>query len=148
MDHTNANDAATVELLAEMYRNVKMGSDSLAAVVPKIRDKGLMSAVTAQLEQYADFTDRTAKLLKRRAARPQEPSLLKRAVTRGGIMMNTMMDPTPGHIADMIAKGTKTGMRQLEDKLGELEARGCSRDAADLCRDILAFEESASQGDA
>lgn len=146
MDHYNANDAATVELLAEMYRNVKMGSESLAAVVPKIRDNGLMSTVTAQLEQYADFTDRTTKLLKRRSVKPQEPSLLKRAMTRGGIMMNTMMDPTPGHIADMIAKGTKTGMTQLEDKLGELEARGCSREAADLCRDILAFEESASQG--
>ena len=49
MDHYNANDAATVELLAEMYRNVKMGSESLAAVVPKIRDKGLMATVTAQL---------------------------------------------------------------------------------------------------
>lgn len=148
MDHTNANDAATVELLAEMYRNVKMGTDSLAAMVPKIRDRDLMSAVTALLEQYAEFTDRTAKLLKRRAVKPQEPSVLKKAVTRGGIMMNTMMDPTPRHMAAMIAKGTKTGMRQLEDKLGELEARGCSRDAADLCRDILDFEESASQGDA
>ena len=68
MDHTNANDAATVELLAEMYRNVKMGTDSLAAMVPKIRDRDLMSAVTAQLEQYAEFTNRTGKLLRRRMA--------------------------------------------------------------------------------
>ena len=145
MDRINPGDAATVELLSEMYRNVTMGSESLAAVVPRIRDKELMSAVTAQLEQYAEFTDRTAKLLKRRAVKPKEPSAMKKIMSRGAIFMNTLADPTAGHIAEMISRGTKMGIQQLEDKLGELEARGCSRDAADLCRDILAFEETASE---
>ena len=40
MNRYHANDAATVELLAEMYRNTTTESESLAAAVPEIRDRG------------------------------------------------------------------------------------------------------------
>lgn len=41
----------------------------------------------------------------------------------------------------VIAKGTRTGAEQLQDKLEELRNRGCSEEAEELCRDILTFEE-------
>ena len=141
MDRYHANDAATVELLAEMYRNTTTESESLAAAVPEIRDRGLMTEVTARLERYAEFTDRTTKLLKRRAVKPREPSALQKAVTRGGILVSTAADPSSGRVADMLAAGTRRGMDRLGGKLAESEARGCSPEAAALCRDILAFEE-------
>ena len=46
----NKSKPITVELLSEMHRNVTMGSESLSSVVPKIKDKFLLSNVTAQLE--------------------------------------------------------------------------------------------------
>ena len=142
MNQTNTThgDAVTVEMLSAMYRNVTMGSENLATVTPKIRDKELLSSVTAQLEQYADFTNQTGRLLRRRKVKPEKPSMMKKAMSRGGIMMNTMFDSTDRHIAEMIAKGTKTGADQLEDKMLQFEARGCDPEVVDLCRDIVTYE--------
>ena len=132
---------ATGELLAEMHRNVTMGAESLAMVVPGIRAEELMSSVTGQMEQYADFTRQTEKLMRLRSETPKQPTIFKKAATKGGIMMNRMLDPSEKNICDMIAKGTRTGAEQLQDKMEELEARGCDPEAAELCRDILSFEE-------
>ena len=134
------SDAVTVELLAEMYRNVTMGSENLADVVPMIRDGELMSSVTEQLERYADFTNRTAALLKKHDRAPKEPTLLKKAMTRGGIMFNTAIDSSDEHIAQMIAKGTETGADELRLKYERFRDSGCDRDALGLCEEILAFE--------
>ena len=133
-------EQVTVELLSEMYRNVTMGSENLAAVVPRVRDKELMENVTAQLENYADFTRRTADLLSKRSITPKEPTLMKKAMSRGGIMLNAMIDPSKEHIAQMIAKGTETGADQLQLKFERFRDRGCSDDALCLCGEILAFE--------
>ena len=132
---------ATGELLAEMHRNVTMGAESLAMVVPGIRAEQLMASVTGQLEQYADFTRQTEKLMRMRAEEPKRPNILKKAATKGGIMMNRVLDPSEKNICDMIARGTRTGAEQLQDKMEELAGRGCSEEAEELCRDILTFEE-------
>ena len=131
----------TGELLAEMYRNVTMGAESLAAVVPKIREEQLMSSVTGQMEQYADFARQTEKLMRLRSEEPKEQGFFKKAMTKGGIMMNLLFDPSEKNICDMIAKGTRMGAETLQDRLEEFEARGCSEESAELCRDILTFEE-------
>ena len=130
----------TVELLSEMYRNVTMGSENLACVVPHIRDKALMRNVTYQLEKYADFTERTAVLLNRRVVKPKDPTLMKKVMSRGGIAMNTMFDDSDSHLAEMIVKGTQTGLEQLETKLAEFAGQGLDGDAVSLCREILDFE--------
>ncbi|MBQ4097498.1 MAG: hypothetical protein IJC62_04995 [Clostridia bacterium] len=138
----NKSKPITVELLSEMHRNVTMGSESLSSVVPKIKDKFLLSNVTAQLEKYADYTNKTEAMLEKRAVKPKQPSLMKKIMTRGGIMLNTAVDSTDSHIAEMIERGTKVGVTQLEHKLHELETRGADRDAVDLCRSIVDFERT------
>ena len=100
-----------------------------------------MSSVTGQMEQYADFARQTEKLMRLRSEEPKEQGFLKKAATKGGIMMNRLLDPSEKNICDMIAKGTRTGAEQLQDKMEELEARGCAEEVSELCRDILTFEE-------
>lgn len=130
------------ELLAEMYRNVTMGSENLANVVPLIRDKFLMSNVTAQLEKYAEFAKKTEGILESNSVKPQKPSFMKKAMSKGGIMMNTMFDSSDGHIAEMIERGTRMGVDQLEHKMIEFEKRGCGKETLDLCKDIISFERT------
>ena len=137
----DAEPDATAELLAEMHRNVTMGAESLSAVVPKIREARLMTSVTGQLEQYADFTRQTEKLLRLRSKEPKDPGILKKTAARSGILLNTLFDSSDRNLCEMIARSTRTGAEQLEDRMTELEAQGCSDEAAELCRDILSFEE-------
>lgn len=138
----NQAEPVTVELLSEMYRNVTMGSENLATVVPKIRDKFLLTNVTYQLEKYADFTNKTEKLLQKRAVKPKEPTMMKKMMSRTGIAMNTLFDSSDSHIAEMIVKGTKMGVEQLEHKLNDFRGKGSDNEAVSLCRDIIEFEHT------
>lgn len=136
----NRAEPVTTELLSEMYRNVTMGSENLSAVVPKIRSKFLMSNVTYQLEKYADFTNRTENLLKKRAVNAEQPTMMKKLMSRSGIAMNTLFDSSDKHIAEMIVKGTKMGAEQLEHKLDDFRHKGSDAEAVGLCQEILDFE--------
>lgn len=140
MDNSVKEKEAERELLAEMYRNVTMGSENLAAVVSKISGKEMLTNVTSQLEKYADFTNRTEKLLKKQSVTPNKPSAMKKFMSRSGIMMNTMFDSSDGHIADMIVKGTRMGADQLEAKLNTLGSGIGNTETADLCREIVGYE--------
>ena len=136
---TNSQNNVTVELLSEMYRNVTMGSETLSMVVPKIHGSEMLTNITGQMEQYGQFTTRTEEMLNRLEVKPRESSLMKRSMTKMGIAMNTVMDPSDNHIAAMIGKGTMTGLTELTGKLHKLTE--ADQSAADLCREILAFEK-------
>lgn len=144
MDNTTTagsnNRGGTVELLREMHRNVTMGSDTLSQVVSSVTDKGLMTNITAQLEKYSDFTKKTEDMLSKRHASVKDTSLMKKAMTKGGIAINTAFDSSNSNIAQMIAKGTSTGVTNLEITLEKLKNRGVDSEVEKLCDDIISFE--------
>jgi len=137
ISHTTEN---TGELLGHMYRNVQMGTESLCDVLPKITDKFLVSNVTSQLERYSDYTARTAAELRKRSIRPQELSAMKKTMAKAGIAMNTLVNSSDRHIAQMIEKGTRMGVDDLEGQMIRLNREGCDMEVTALCREIVAFE--------
>ena len=130
----------TGELLGHMYRNVKMGNESLCDVLPKIKDKFLVTNVTSQMERYSDYAARTAAELGKRAIQPQELSAMKKAMAKSGIAMNTLFDASDRHIAEMIEKGTRMGVEDLERQMVRLNEAGCDNEVTSLCKEIIAYE--------
>ena len=45
----------TKSFLDALYKNVKMGADSIIDLMPKVSDKGLREEMTAELEHYEGF---------------------------------------------------------------------------------------------
>ncbi len=140
----NSENNATVELLAEMHRNVTMGSENLSNVIPKIKNKFMLTNVTSQIESYSEFAKKTEKQLNRRGIKPKDAAPMKKIMSKTGIEMNTMFDSSDSHIAEMIEKGTRMGMKQLSEKRTEMEKRGCDGEVLGLCGEILAFERQES----
>ncbi len=132
----------TEELLAEVYRNVAMGSENLGTVVPKIKDKFMLTNVTCQMEKYSDYTARAASMLRKEAVRPEKISAMKKVMARTGIAMNTLFDSSDAHIADMIVKGTRMGADTLEKTLCRLERQGSDAEAVSLAKEVVAFERT------
>lgn len=130
----------TNELLAVMYRNVEMGSESLTDVIPMIKGREMLTNVTAQMEKYSDFMTRTQAELRKRAGQAKKLSPMKKAMAKSGIIINTMLDSSDGHIAEMIEKGTRTGVDTLEEQYCRLSKEGCDSSVAGLCREIINYE--------
>ncbi len=136
----NKSNNSTVELLSEMHRNVTMGMENLAMITPKIHDRALISNVTNQLERYSEFSRETEKHLERNNIEAKSPSLMKKAMSWGGIEFNTLVDSSDKHLAEMIEKGTRMGADQLEEKKSELISRGINPETIELCSRITEFE--------
>lgn len=135
--NTDKSDPTKV-LLEEMYKNVKMGCENIVGVIPKVNDKFMLSELTARLEQFSAYSEKISNMMHERGWTPEEPSIGVKLASKAGMAVNTMIDSTSSHIAEMYIKGSEMGIEKLEK--ASRAAEGCDRAAAGLCKQIIEDE--------
>lgn len=135
--HTSGN----AEMLDKMYKNVKMGSDSMVNILPKVKDEALKAELTSQLDKYEYYSKQVAGMIYDEGGTPKEENILTKAGSKIGIEMNTMMDSTPSHLAEMVIEGATMGMTDMTKILREYENKACSESAIKLAKEIAQFED-------
>lgn len=131
----------TAELLGNVYKNVKMAGDSILNLMPKVKDERLKSDMTVQLSAFEAFASRAVKLLAEENEKPEDEGTVAKLSAKWGTMVNTMMDSSTSHLAQMMIEGATMGANELTRKLREVENTGVSESALRLTRDVCAFEE-------
>ena len=131
----------TAHLLQAVYKNVKMASDSILNLMPKVQDEKLKSDMTVQLSAYEAFASRAAKLLAEEGVKPTEEGMMTKMSAKMGTMMNTMRDSTSSHIAEMMVEGATMGVNDMLKQIRESENTTASESALRLARDVCRFEE-------
>ena len=129
-------------LLDEMYKNVKMGADSIVNVMPSVEDKTIREELTAQLERYGEYAHKIEDILYSDGSSPKEESMITKMSSKLGIKFNTMMDSTSTHIAEMIIEGATMGVTNMTRLLREYENTACPEKILSLARDIIEYEEA------
>ena len=132
----------TATLLQAIYKNVKMASDSILNLMPKVKDPKLKNDLTVQLSVYEAYSSRAAKLLADEGVKPEDESTVTKLASKWGTMMNTMMDSTDSHIAQLIAEGSTMGITDGIKLLRDYENTGVSEGALKLVREVIEFEEN------
>ena len=131
----------TKSFLDSLYKNVKMGADSIIDLLPKVKDNAMREELTAELEQYEKFAKDIRQTLFDIGEEPKEESFMAKAMTKMGISFNPMMDTTVSHIADIMIQGATMGVTETMRLLRESENGCVSESALRLLRDVCAFEE-------
>lgn len=129
-------------LLDEMYKNVKMGADSIVNVMPSVEDKTLREELTAQLERYGEYAHKIEDILYSDGSSPKEEGMITKMSSKLGIKFNTMMDSTSTHISEMIIEGATMGVTNMTRLLREYENTSCPEKILSLARDIIEYEEA------
>ena len=142
MSSAQKEKITTKDLYQEIYKGCKMGADSLVNLLPKVTDEGLRSEITAQLERYETFASAARENLFDLDVSPKEENPIAKISAKMGVMMNTMLDATSSHIAQMIIEGCSMGITEL---LKVVHAYGTKDEAEQLARDVISFEESCSE---
>ena len=132
----------TKDLYQEIYKGCKMGAESLVNLLPKVTDDGLRNEITAELERYEEYAAKAREELFDLDTSPKEENAFTKMSAKMGVMMNTMLDATSSHIAQMIIEGCSMGITEL---LKVVHAYGIKDDAEQLARDVISFEESCSE---
>ena len=131
----------TATLLQSIYKNVKMASDSILTLMPKVKDPKFKSDLTVKLSVYEAYASRAAKLLSDEGAKPEEEGTITKLAAKWGSMMNTMRDSTTSHLAEMMVEGATMGVNDMLKQIRECENTNVSESALRLARDVCAFEE-------
>lgn len=131
----------TPEMLCYIYKNVKMGSDAIITLMPKIEDSDFRTALTEQLNGYESFAKSAEKQLTPLGIEPKEEPAMKKVATKMGITMNTLADTSVGHMAEMLMQGSMMGIIDMTKHVREFEGDGCHEQALKLGRELITFEQ-------
>ena len=129
------------ELLDKLYKNVKMGSDSIIKLLDKASEGEFKTSLTKQINGYESLAAKIKKRLSDMGAEAHEENAMVKLWTNVGMAINTMMDSSDSHLAELIAEGSNMGVTDGIKLLREYENTEVSEDALALVRDVIGFEE-------
>ncbi len=139
MNNTSKNKDA--ELLQDIYSNVKMGSDSIINLLPKIKDDDMKTLMTTQLDQYEKYAQDVKKQLVSQGIEPKEVNPVSKLSAKIGMEMKSMQDNTTSHMAEMMVQGSTMDVTDLLQKVSAYEKYPDCRNSVSLAKEIVAFEE-------
>jgi hypothetical protein len=132
----------TNELLTFVYKNVKMGSDSISYLMPKVNDIDLTNTMKTHLEGYEKFATRAKSMLNISGEEAKEENVLTKASAKMGMTMNTLVHSSSSHIAEMLIQGSTMGIVDMTKKVREFENKPCSEGSLSLAKEVISFEEN------
>ena len=134
--------SADSEILAKLYKNVKMGVDSITKLLPKVNDDEFKSKLTDQLNGYEQYATKAKALLCNRGEEAKEETPMTKFWTGVGIAMNTMIDASSSHVAEMMIEGSTMGITDTTKIINEYEGNPDCNEAVKLARDLVKFEQN------
>ena len=96
----------TAELAGLIYKNMKMGADSVINLLPKVDDEAMRSRMTEQLDGYEKFAKQAREVLDAEGVEAQEEGVMAKMGAKMGMSMKTMVDSTSSHIAELMMSGS------------------------------------------
>lgn len=139
----------TAELLVGIYKNVKMASDTLLDLMPRVKDEKLKNDMTVQISVYEGFASRAAKLMAETGARPEEEGMMSKMTSKMtskmSVMMGSMRDGATDHIAEMIIKGAVSGTNEMMKLIRDAEAHSVTGEPMHLAHHLCDYEQKTAE---
>ena len=143
-----AEKNVTLELASLIYKTAKMGGEAITDVLPKIKDgkrKGdcekLREELTRQFTCYEKISAEAEAFLGSNDLPAKDESMLVKMASKAGIIMNTMKDPSPSHVAEMTIKGLTMGITDMTSSVREGKEKGCEEKMLTLAEKLISFQE-------
>ena len=137
--HTTTKEA---EMLEKLYKNVKMGSDSIIKLLDKVSDGEFKTDLTKQINGYESLATKIKKRLHDMGERAKEENVMVKMWSSVGMAMNTLMDSSDSHIAQLVAEGSTMGITDSIKLLRDHENTSVSEESLALVREVIKFEEN------
>lgn len=136
METENANPKA----INDAYKNAHIALQSISDVMPSVDCEELKKELRDEYEGYEKLIGKISSYMTEKKIQPKDVGAIKKAVMWGSIKMKTLMDDSRNKIADMLIKGTVTGINELRAMKNEQE--NLDEEVAALISELLKLEES------
>lgn len=103
----NEND---INVLNEVYKGTKMAIDGIKYMEDKIQDKEFKKEVKSQYNDYEKVKEKIENVMDEDGKELEEPPTKDKVMEWTSIKMNTAMDDSTSHMAEMLIQGVVMGI--------------------------------------
>ena len=131
---------ANAELLNFVYQNSQMGVDSLQQLLDIVKKEDFKEYLEKQLVGYEEFHKQAKEKLNANNLDEKGLNTFEKVRTYLMINVQTMMNKTDSHIAEMLVIGSNMGIVDAIKKINAYK-EDAEKDIVELMENLLRFEE-------
>ena len=103
----------TYKLLQSIVENARTGADACDQLLKKTEDAKMRDELMTEKQQYEQFAKDAEKAIAGMGHHPHPKGMMARCSMWMGMEMNTMIDKTSTHIAEMLIEGAAMGVVEI-----------------------------------
>lgn len=127
------------EILNDIYQNTKMGGESIETLLKSVEDDRMRQELISQRKGYSRLNEKALEQLMEKNQTPEDVGMMQKFMVNSGVKMNTMIDNTPSHIAEMMIEGSTMGITKSIETLHK--AQSVENRVRSLADEVLQFEQ-------
>lgn len=128
-----------LDLLEKTYQNASIGITAIEAVLDKASSKEFSEDLHNQLKDYQELLDKSKEQLLKNGAEVKDKSFYDKTMMKGNVKMNTLINSSDNHIADMVIKGSTMGITQMTKLLNE--SKNADGTSTQIANDFIKKEQ-------
>ena len=128
-----------LDYLSDIYRGVRMGAETLDTIIKRTEGKSIKQELMREKHTYRAFENKLLDELHNRKQRPQPATKAKRRMAKMGIIMNTALDNTPSHVADLVIQGNNMGIIGMNKAINH--HRYCDKKITELANELITIQK-------
>ncbi len=136
MQAENINQKA----ISDTYKNAHIALQSISDLLPDVIDAGLKTELETEYEGYETVLGEISAYMDENHIEKKDINFFKKAMMWSSIKMKTMIDDSRNQIAEMMLKGTVTGINELTAMKNE--SQNFDEKIVELICKLLSLEES------
>lgn len=134
-----SNKNEDIKILKEVQKNTEMAMKALDTIAAKVFDDDLALQLSRQSLKYSAIHNKAVNEILEGKAQPFQSSGIQDAMLVGGIHINTLLNTSTSHIADLLIQGSSRGLTNMWKSMNEnKKAEGYSMEIA---KELVDFEE-------
>lgn len=107
----------TIQLLQDVVRNASTGHEGVEQLLHQVQNEGMRKELMTEREQYQSIMSNAEQALFAAGGKPENQGIMSRANMWVGVQMNTMMDKSDAHIAEIVIQGVTMGVIEMTKAL-------------------------------
>lgn len=132
-----SDDAA---MLREIQKTTNTALKTIQTLSEYIHDANLSRELFGQSRVYEDIRNRAVDKLLIGGEEVYQDSVVEQAVLSGGIHMNTLLNTSTSHIAELLIRGKQKGVTNIWKSMNRHDT--ATVESVELAEELTAFEQS------
>jgi hypothetical protein len=113
-NHPNNSGCSNAALLNTVYKNAKLGVDSIDYILPKVKSNSLKKDLAAQMSGYLNFVNRAAEKLEDIDCAPGGSALFAKIPSIAYMKLKMYVDDSDSHIVEVLIENSTEGLIEAQ----------------------------------